>query len=70
MITATHKNLKQAIEDENFREDLYYRLSVLPIHLPPLKQRREDIPLLANHFLKKYAGINKSKATQFSERAL
>lgn len=70
VITATHKNLLKAIEEELFREDLYYRLSVLPIHLPSLKQRKEDIPLLANHFLEKYAALNESKVKEFSPNAL
>lgn len=69
VITATHKNLHQAIEEDLFREDLYYRLSVLPIHLPPLKQRKEDIPLLANYFLEKYASLNNSKVRSFSNQA-
>lgn len=70
VITATHKNLIKAIDDELFREDLYYRLSVLPIHLPALRQRREDIPLLAQYFLEKYASINNSPARTFSLQAL
>ncbi len=52
IISATHKNLQQAIIDKTFREDLYYRLNVVELELPPLSQRREDIPLLAQHFLK------------------
>jgi len=52
VISATNKDLKQAIGQKIFREDLYYRLSTLAIELPPLRQRKEDIPLLANHFLK------------------
>lgn len=70
VITATHKNLQKAIEENLFREDLYYRLSVLPIQLPPLRQRKEDIPLLANYFLEKYASLNNCKAQSFSAEAM
>lgn len=52
IISATNKNLKDEVKAGNFREDLFYRLNVIPIHLPQLKQRRSDIPLLAGHFLK------------------
>ena len=55
VIAATNKNLDNLVADNLFREDLYYRLSVIPVQVPPLRDRREDIPLLANHFLKKYA---------------
>jgi two-component system response regulator PilR (NtrC family) len=55
VIAATNKDLKQMIAAGAFREDLYYRVSVIPILVPPLRERREDIELLANHFLKKYA---------------
>lgn len=53
IISATNKDLKEAIAREQFREDLYYRLNVLPLHLPPLRERREDIPLLLDYFIKK-----------------
>ena len=55
VIAATNKHLDDLVAQNLFREDLYYRLSVIPIEAPPLRDRREDIPLLANHFLKKYA---------------
>lgn len=55
VIAATNRDLERATAEGNFREDLYYRLSVIPIYVPPLRERREDIPMLANYFLKKYA---------------
>jgi Nif-specific regulatory protein len=60
IITATNRNLEKAIADGKFREDLYYRLNVVPIFLPPLRERKEDIPLLLNHFLMKYNDENKT----------
>jgi len=53
VIVATHRNLREWVQEEKFREDLYYRLNVIPFHLPPLRERREDIPDLAHHFLGK-----------------
>ena len=55
IITASNKNLEQEVDTKNFREDLYYRIHVIRIQLPPLRERRDDIPLLAKHFLKKYS---------------
>lgn len=54
LITATHQNLRELIAKGLFREDLFYRINTVPIHLPPLRERRDDIPLLVRHFLKKY----------------
>ena len=55
LIAATNKDLEKMIKEETFREDLYYRLNIVPIYLPPLRERQEDIAILAVHFLKKYA---------------
>ncbi len=54
IVTATHRDLQKAVEQKTFREDLFYRLNVFPITIPPLRERREDIPPLAQHFLTKY----------------
>ncbi|MEK6590998.1 MAG: sigma-54 dependent transcriptional regulator [Nitrospinota bacterium] len=54
IISATNIDLEKAIQEGKFREDLYYRLKVIPIHLPPLRDRKEDIPLLINHFIKRF----------------
>jgi len=58
VVTATHRELEQLIADGGFREDLYYRLNVVPIHLPALRDRREDIPMLAEHFRRRFCQEN------------
>ncbi|MFN8846540.1 MAG: sigma-54-dependent transcriptional regulator [Bdellovibrionales bacterium] len=70
VIAATHKDLKKAISNEAFREDLYYRLSVIPISVPPLRHRAEDIPLLAHHFLRKHSALNGGRVIGFTQEAL
>ncbi len=69
-IAATNKNLTTAINMEKFREDLYYRLNVIPIKVPSLKQRRSDIPLLIDHFLKKFQKGKGDRITGFSQAAM
>ena len=61
VIAATNRNLEKAIGEGKFREDLYYRLNVVPIFLPPLRQRKEDVPLLLNFFLAKYNRENQTR---------
>ena len=70
IICATHKNLKDLITNHQFRDDLYYRLAVIPVNLPSLNERPEDIPLLAHHFLNKFAILNHKDISTFSEPAL
>lgn len=70
VIAATHKDLKAAIANKTFREDLYYRLAVIPVVMPPLRHRPEDIPLLAHHFLRKYSALNNNKNVVFTQEAL
>jgi two-component system response regulator AtoC len=70
VISATNKDLRKAIEKQEFREDLYYRLNVINIELPPLRERKEDIPLLAEHFLNKFATENQKEITGFSPEAM
>ena len=70
VLAATHKDLEQAIEDREFREDLFFRLSVIPIRVPPLRERAEDIPLLVKHFAAVFARENNFKTRAFAEDAL
>jgi len=69
VIAATNKNLEEEIQAGRFREDLYYRLNVVTVDVPPLRQRREDIPLLADFFLKQYAEKNRRLIKGFTPRA-
>jgi len=70
VIAATNKRLDEEIRQGRFREDLFFRLAVLSIHLPPLRERREDIPLLCEHFLKKYGNELRKGIRGVSDRAL
>lgn len=69
IVAATNKNLEKEVSEGNFREDLFFRLMVLPIHVPPLRERQGDIRLLANHFLRQYAAEH-GTPTEFSDDAL
>jgi len=69
IIAATNKPLEQAVADKHFREDLFYRLNVVRIHVPPLRERRADIPLLVDYFLQKFAARNKQQAKAMTEEA-
>jgi len=70
IIAATNKNLESSVEEETFRGDLYYRLNVFPIYLPPLRERKTDILLLADFFLEKYATENGKDIKRFSTPAI
>ena len=70
VVVATHKNLEQQITDGHFRADLYYRVNVFPIYLPPLRERKDDIMLLADHFLEKLARENSKHITRISTPAI
>jgi two-component system response regulator PilR (NtrC family) len=70
IISATNKNLEKKVIDGSFREDLYYRLNVIHLHIPPLRERKDDIALLANYFLKKYAADLGKNVTEISSYAM
>jgi len=70
VIAATNRDLEELVADGNFREDLFYRLNVVDISIPPLRARREDIPILANHFVSKYSEREKRSITGISEKAM
>lgn len=70
IITATHQNLEQLVKDGRFREDLYYRLNVIPIQIPSLNERKEDIPLLISYFLSKFVSADGSNKIEFRQDVL
>jgi two-component system response regulator HydG len=70
LVAATNADLAARVKERQFREDLYYRLNVIAIQLPPLRERREDIPLLAQHFLRRYAERNGKRIGGFTDEAL
>jgi two-component system response regulator GlrR len=70
VIAATNNDLEKAMSERKFRQDLFYRLNIFPIMLPPLRERREDIPLLAHHFLTKYAAEFKKNVADFTDDAM
>jgi len=70
IVSATNKSVQELIEDGTFREDLYYRLNVIPIHVPSLRQRREDIPLLVEHFLRHFCERHQRPMKRFTSDAM
>ena len=70
VVAATHVNLQQAVAEGKFRDDLYYRLNVIEIRIPPLRERREDIPLLADHFVERLSHELGKDVSDISEGAL
>lgn len=70
VVAATNRNLQELVNKRAFRHDLYYRLNVLPLHLPPLRERVEDIPALAQHFLRRYSYENRKEVSAISDEAM
>jgi transcriptional regulator with GAF, ATPase, and Fis domain len=70
LITATNKDLEGMVAEETFRDDLYYRINIFPIEIPPLRERRDDIPALSFHFLKQFSKEIDRKVTEFSGGAM
>lgn len=70
VVAATHQDLERAVSEGRFREDLYYRVSVIPIVVPPLRQRRDDIPLLAQHFLRRFSQAMGRRVSAFAPESL
>ncbi len=70
LITATNRNIEEEVKKGNFREDLYYRVNVFHIHIPPLRERKEDIPLLTNYFLRKIAKKHKRAVPTITQEAM
>ena len=70
LVAASNQDLAQLVKERRFREDLFYRLNVITVHVPPLRERREDIPLLAQHFLRVYAAKNNRRLDGLSDDAL
>ena len=70
LLATSNRDLMQAVKEGSFREDLYFRLNVINVHLPPLRERPQDVHVLAEHFIKKYADVNKVPARPLSPEAL
>ncbi len=70
IISATNQDLEKKVAEKKFREDLFYRINVIPIHLPPLRTRKVDIPVLANHFLRQFNSLNRKNITKITDEAM
>ena len=70
IIATTNRNIEKQIQEEKFREDLYYRLNIIPVHLPPLRERKDDIPVLIDYFLRKYNKIEGKAVKSLTEEAI